>query len=155
MLCLRYSLPGPPESQMRARPISSPVIVSAVLLLALVSVAQDVAFRPVASVTQLMQAMVIPASSTLFDVARNVPETDEAWADVRNQAVILAESGNLLMMGDRAQGSDVWISTSKALVEAGAAALKAAEGKDVAAIADVGNQIIEACESCHETHWIR
>ena len=120
-----------------------------------VSPTQDIAPKPVASVTQLMRAMVIPASNALFDVARNEPETDEAWGAVKNQAVILAESGNLLLMRQRAKDSEVWLSTSRALVEAGEEALKAAEAENAAAVAEAGNQIIEACESCHEKHWIR
>ena len=126
-----------------------------VVLVVGVSPTQDIAPKPVASVTQLMRAMVIPASNALFDVARNEPETDEAWGAVKNQAVILAESGNLLLMRQRARDSEVWLSTSRALVEAGEEALKAAEAENAAAVAEAGNQIIEACESCHEKHWIR
>lgn len=111
--------------------------------------------RAVATVAQLMQAMVIPASNALFNLPRNVPEDDQGWSEVQHSAVILAESGNLLMIGSRARDSEVWMATSKALVEAGEAALKAVEARDVDAFADIGNQIIEACESCHEKHWIR
>lgn len=102
-----------------------------------------------------MQAMVIPASTALFNLPREVPESDDGWSEVRNSAVILAESGNLLMIGARAESSDVWMSTSLALVEAGEAALRAAKARDVDAISEVGNQIIAACETCHEKHWIR
>ncbi len=116
---------------------------------------QEPALKPVATVTQLMQAMVIPASNALFNLPRQVPEDDQGWSEARNSAVILSESGNLLMIGSRAQDSEVWMATSRALVEAGAAALKAAQAKDVEAITEVGNQIIAACESCHEKHWIR
>ncbi len=131
------------------------VAVGMVLLAAAAALAQQSAPKPVASVTQLMQAMVIPASNALFDVARNAPQGEQEWTAVENQAVILAESGNLLMIGDRARDSDTWMSTSRILVEAGAAALRAAEARDSRTIADVGNRIIEACETCHEEHWIR
>ena len=102
-----------------------------------------------------MQAMVVPASNTLFNLPREVPETDEGWEVVRNSAVILAESGNLLMIGSRAERSEVWMSTSRALVGAGEAALIAAQSRDVGAISEAGNEIIAACETCHEKHWIR
>ena len=59
--------------------------------------------------------------------------------------MILAESGNLLMIGSRAKDS-VWMKTSLAMVEAGAAALKAAEAKDVDGITEAGNQIIDAAK---------
>ncbi len=130
-------------------------VLGGALLLAAIGMAQDPGFKAVATVTQLMQAMVIPASNTLFNLPREVPETDEGWAEVRNSAVILAESGNLLLIGSRAQPSDVWMSTSRALVKAGEAALRAAQSQDVDAITEIGNQIIDACETCHEKHWIR
>ena len=37
----------------------------------------------------------------------------------------------------------------------GEAALEAALARDVEAIMKVGDQIIDACERCHEKHWIR
>ena len=36
-----------------------------------------------------------------------------------------------------------------ALVDAGAAALAAAEGRDVDGVLDAGNSMVEACEACH------
>ena len=128
---------------------------AAALLLASAALTQEPAPRPVATVTQLMQAMIIPASNALFNVPRQVPDDDAGWDAVRNQAVVLAESGNLLMIGDRAENSEVWMATSGALTDAGAAALAAALARDVDAITSVGDQIIDACERCHEKHWIR
>ena len=128
---------------------------AATLLLAVAAISQERELKAVATVTQLMQAMVIPASNALFNLPRNVPADDQGWSEVQNSAVILAESGNLLMIGSRAQDSEVWRATSRALVDAGEVALRAAQAKDVESIADAGNQIIEACESCHEKHWIR
>lgn len=110
---------------------------------------------PEATITELMQAMVIPASNTLFDVPRKVPEDDAGWNVVRNSAVLLAESGTLLMRDGRAEDSEVWAATSRALAEAGEIALKAARARDVEAIGEAGNLIIDACERCHEKHWIR
>ena len=99
--------------------------------------------------------MVVPASNKLFDVPRNVPEDDSGWADVRHSAVLLAESGTLLMRDGRAEDSDIWAATSRALAEAGEAALKAARARDPEAIGEAGNLLIDACETCHEEHWIR
>ena len=140
---------------MRKRKLPIWLALAATLLLAVAAMPQEHEVKAVATVTQLMQAMVIPASNALFNLPRNEPEDDQGWSEVQNSAVILAESGNLLMMGSRAPDSEVWRATSRALVDAGEAALRAAEARDVESIADVGNQIIEACESCHEKHWIR
>ena len=128
---------------------------AAALLLASAALTQGPVPRAVATVTQLMQAMIIPASNALFNLPRQVPEDDAGWDAVRNQAVVLAESGNLLMVGDRAEDSEVWMETSQALTDAGEAALAAALARDVDAITSVGDQIIDACERCHEKHWIQ
>ena len=130
------------------------VFVAIALLFANVAMTQQPVPKPVADLPQLMQAMVIPSSNNLFNVARQPPKDEKEWTAVRNSAVILAESGNLLMIGNRAKDS-VWMKTSLAMVEAGATALTAAEAKDVDGITEAGNQIIDACEVCHETHWIR
>ena len=140
---------------MRVRRLPICLGLAATLLLALAAISQERELKAVATVTQLMQAMVIPASNALFNLPRNVPADDQGWSEVQNSAVILAESGNLLMIGSRAQDSEVWRATSRALVDAGEVALRAAQARDVESIADAGNQIIEACESCHEKHWIR
>lgn len=116
--------------------------------------AQDSA-APAASTTELMQAMIIPASSAIFDVPRNPPADDDGWTRLRDASVVLAESGTLLMRAGRAQDSEVWKSTSKELADAGEVALRAVRQRDVEALADVGNLLIDSCEVCHEKHWIR
>lgn len=124
-------------------------------LFASVAATQQPTLQPVGNVKQLMRAMVIPASNALFDVPRQVPKDDTEWAFIENSAVILGESGNLLMIGGRSQETQVWMETSKALVDAGLFALQAAEARDLDALADVGNRIADACETCHNRHWDR
>ena len=109
----------------------------------------------IATVTELMQAMIIPASNRIFDVPRHPPGDDEGWTAVRNSAVILAESGTLLLRQGRAKDSETWITTSQALSAAGEAALVAARSRDVDGVSDAGNLLIDSCERCHEEHWIR
>ena len=151
----RSSVRGLPECAMNKRSIAGSLGASAAILLAATALTQETPFKPVASVTQLMQAMVIPASNALFNAPRQPPQDDQQWTELTHHAIVLAESGNLLLIGNRAQPSDVWTETSRALAEAGEAALKAARAKDLDAITEVGNQIIEVCESCHEKHWVR
>ena len=131
------------------------LLVSVVLLLSSVAMTQQPTVKPVASVTQLMRAMIIPASNALFNVTRQAPTNDKEWAAVENNAVILGESGNLLMMGSRAMNTEAWMKSSQALADAGALALKAAEARNVEAVPDAGNLIVDACETCHEKHWDR
>ena len=69
-------------------------------------------YRAVAGTRLLMMSLLDPAADTQWDAVRIEmtlegttevqPQTDEEWAGVRNAAVLLAESGNLLMMERRA-----------------------------------------------------
>ena len=120
------------------------------VLLALQSdAAQQHPIKAVATVLQLHEAMITPSSDALFDVARKGPANDEQWAALRNNAIVLAESGNLLMLGTRARDNGDWMKMSGALVDAGAVALKAAETKNVDALLKADDEIDSACESCH------
>ena len=111
--------------------------------------------KPVADLTQLMQAMVIPASNAIFDVARNAPADDAAWKKVERNAVLLGESGNLLLIRGRAKNTAEWQDSSRALIEAGEVVLAAVKRRDADAVVEAGNIIIDSCETCHLAHWDR
>ena len=65
--------------------------------------------KPVASVKQIMQGIVDPATNVVFGavsststkagVIETAPKTDREWELVGNSAAALVESGNLLTMG--------------------------------------------------------
>jgi hypothetical protein len=121
-------------------------------------------FEAKASVKELMISIVDPAADVLWDSVGTViseegvdewyPKTDEEWAAVRRAAVTLMESGNLLMMGDRAKDKGAWMDLSRAMIEAGGAALAAAESKDPDAVFAVGETVYLACDRCHGLYWI-
>ena len=114
------------------------------------ALAQAPTLQPVASILQLMEAMVIPSSEALFDVGDNPPKSDKAWVNLSNNAVILAEAGNLLMMRPKDNGD--WMKYSKMLVDAGMFALKAAEAKDLSKFDEVADRATKACEMCHDQY---
>jgi hypothetical protein len=104
--------------------------------------------QPVATIKQLMVDVIHPASnSLLLLVNRGGPGDETAWTEARRSALILAESGNLLMMRNRATG---WTADAKLLVDAGAAAYKAAEAKDLKALGAASDRIDASCTTCHK-----
>ena len=125
---------------------------------------QELPFRPVASVSQLMSTMIDPAADVVWDAVGTIvthdgeehwePETDEDWAAVLNGAMTLTESANLLMIGDRARDQETWMRMSQAMVAAGQLAVEAAENQDVEAIYGVGEAVYNACDSCHNLYWV-
>ena len=122
----------------------------ALFFIAALAIAQaPSSFQPVGNMSQLMIDMIYPTSDAIFYVERAVPQNDREWSAVRASALTLAESGNLLMMDKRARDQGDWIKDSKMLVDAGAAAYKAAQAKDLAAIVAVNEQLYTACVTCH------
>ena len=111
--------------------------------------AQQPAMTAVATVSQLHDAIISPASDAIFRVGSQAPTTDQEWQALRNSAVMLAEAGNLLMIGRRARDQRAWVKLSRGLTDAGAAALKAAMSKDLEAVNRASDQLIDVCESCH------
>ena len=107
----------------------------------------DTPFQPVATMKQLMLDVIYPASNSVLLAINRDPADDKEWADVRRGALTLAESGNLLIMRNRAAA---WVADARLLLEAGAAAYKAADAKDNRALALVAERIDASCTTCHK-----
>ncbi len=116
-------------------------------------------FKPVATVDEVMDAIVIPSSQAIFDavVYDNgqlvaAPESDDDWFNLRIHAMGVAEAGNLLMMAPRAKDTAEWMTMAAALNDAALAVAKAAEAKDVDALLQTGGEMYNACTACHEKY---
>ena len=113
---------------------------------------QTAPYQKVGSMSQLMIDIIYPASDAVFYIARTPPQNEKEWNDFKGQALMLAESGNLLMMEGRARDQGDWMKDAKMLVDAGAAAYKAAQAKDVEAILALNDQLYAACVTCHQQY---
>jgi cytochrome c556 len=122
----------------------------AVLLIAGTAMAQaPIPFQPVGSMKELMIDIIYPASDAIFYVDRDALKNQHDWNVLRTQALMLAESGNLLMMEGRARDQKNWIMESKMLVDIGEKAYKAAQAKDVDGIRALNDSLNAACVVCH------
>jgi len=119
------------------------------LFLAYAAVAQAPSYQFVGSVSQIMLSMSWPMSDELLYIERNPPKTDKDWTNLQYAALMVAESGNLLMMPGRARDQERWIQDAKMMVDAGAAAFRAARAKDMDAILALNGQIVDSCTNCH------
>jgi hypothetical protein len=111
-------------------------------------------------------------------VHETFPKTREEWLEVRRAAVRIIEGANLLMMPGReaappgvkseAPGVELepaeitalirknrkkFDASAEALRFLGLEALKAADGKNVDLLMDVGGKMEEVCEGCHKAFW--
>jgi NADPH-dependent glutamate synthase beta subunit-like oxidoreductase len=111
------------------------------------------------------------------------PRSDKDWLAVRDKAMLLAESGNLLKIPGRRVGPakpirglkpetpgpddlspaqvEILLSKNRApfnafaqkLTEAALIAVKAADDRNVDGMYEAGDAIDQACENCHLSYW--
>ena len=106
------------------------------------------ALQPVATMKQLMVDVIHPASnSILLLVNRGGPASPNEWAEAKRSAMTLAESGNLLIMRNR---TAAWVADAKLLGEVGITAYRAAEAKDIRALAGLTDRLDASCTTCHK-----
>ena len=118
-----------------------------------------VSLTPVASVKQIMKGIVGPAATAVFDsvsttVTKNgteekAPQTEKEWEALGNSAAALIESGNLILMGNRAVDQGDWVRFAQEQMEAGKKLLKATQAKSPNDILAAGETLNESCDNCH------
>jgi hypothetical protein len=106
-------------------------------------------FRLIATVQQLMLAVLEPTSNAVFRVEVEAPNDTREWNAVTNAALALAEAGNLLMLPGRARDSEGWMRHAQSLVDVSVAAMKAAEARNAEKVVAIGYEINDVCRNCH------
>ena len=119
-------------------------------------------FKPVVDNKLLMQAVIDPNADVVWDSVKTIvtakgtedirPRTEEEWTAVRNAAIALTESGNLLMLVPRAKDGGEWMKRSQELINTGEAAIRAIDAKNADRLFTVGGDIYEACSNCHRQY---
>ena len=117
--------------------------------------AQEPSLEAVGTIGELMVDIIYPTSDELFYVMRAPPTNDYEWNLLRGSALMLAESGNLLMIGSRSLDQDDWAKNAKVLVDVGTAAFEAAEAHDLGAIVALSPALESSCRTCHEQYHPR
>ena len=108
--------------------------------------------RNVGTMSDLMVKIIYPASDALFYIESRTPKTDTEWTMLEGQALMVAESANLLMLPGRARDQQQWMVDAKLMLDASADAYAAAKKRDVNGIVMVGERLLESCTSCHKNY---
>jgi hypothetical protein len=116
-------------------------------------------FQPVATIDQLMDGIVAPASEALFDAVvysngrvEHAPATEDDWLRLQTQALVVAEAGNLLVMPSRAKDEGNWLTLSRAMTDEAVNVARAAEAKDVERVLQTGSALYRTCVACHRQY---
>lgn len=105
--------------------------------------------QPAGTMSELMVKIIYPASDAIFYVTTRTPATDAEWSTLQGQALMVAESANLLMMPAHLRDEERWLADAKLMRDAGLAAFRAAKAKDVNALDDLNDQLYQSCVTCH------
>ena len=142
------------------RPI--PPLLAAACLLACAGDPEPPPFAAVADSRQLMLSVIEPAAEVYWDAVGVImdeagthefrPPSPEEWTAVENAAFVLAESGNLLLLEERAQGQGHWVAMSRAMIDVGRRAVEAAQARDADAVFEVGGDVYQVCTGCHAVY---
>jgi hypothetical protein len=116
-------------------------------------------FKTELDVKEIMAHVVDPGSFMVwknsgYDIDDTVhdryPTTEEGWKVMEDGAVIVAEAGNLLKLGNRPREPVAEWNKFSDLLTVRAMEMKAAvESKDKTAIFDTGGRLYEVCQGCH------
>lgn len=146
--------------------------------------------KPDAGIQDIMAYMIDPAADFLWDsvsttvtlqgVEEKQPRSDAEWEAVRRQAIILAESANLIQIegrhvakegrhledhgtpgnltageSEKAIAADraTFVSFAQALHGVGTSMLDAADARNPQALLDAGGTLDQVCEGCHLKFW--
>jgi hypothetical protein len=108
------------------------------------------------SINAEMVSVIDHAGHELWSAERKAPKTDADWENLAEHATQLASAGALVRVAGTGTNDTMWVASpdwqkwSRALSDAGLAALKATEGKKLDALVAANGQLVESCEGCHK-----
>jgi Cytochrome C' len=133
--------------------------------------------KPYGSLAQVMRGIPFPNSNIIFDTQTTDPGAAQkpaegqsassqfsgvygGWQAVENASIALQETANLITIPGRMcdNGRPVPVDQAdfkkwaQGLADAGAAAYKAAQSKNMDQMVDVSGTVADACAACHEKY---
>jgi hypothetical protein len=109
--------------------------------------------EPVAETKFLMEGLADPNLKGLGKLLAEPPKEAEAWGFARGQALLLAETGNLLMIRPpkTRDAQDTWMGRAGELREAAATLARHAAARDYVNSRAGLAQVANACNRCHQS----
>jgi hypothetical protein len=107
--------------------------------------------EPIAEISVLMKGINLPNLRGLDRELRQRPTSADAWSNIRGQALLIAENGNLLMLRPpRKLDEETWLARARDLRTVAAQLSESAAARDhehsVAGLKELAN----ACNRCHQ-----
>jgi hypothetical protein len=106
----------------------------------------------VAETRLLMEGLAMPNFQGINRHLRKAPAEHEAWVFIRGQALLIAETGNLLMLRPpRNPGERAWMANAIELRDRATLLARAAADKDYPRSKVLLLELAHTCDRCHQT----
>jgi cytochrome c553 len=99
---------------------------------------------------EFMEYVFQPTYKRLKEAMASEPTDNGAWKAIKSDALILAESGNLLLIRKPKELADVWTQHSVVVRELGGNLYQAARKKDYESARRNYTSMLTKCNSCHD-----
>jgi cytochrome c556 len=112
--------------------------------------------RPEVSINAVMVALVDHAGHELWDAEVKAPTTEADWLNIAEHAVQIAAAGPAITVGGTGPSDAVWVKSpswqahAQRMSDAGVAAMKAAQNKNLAALVTANGRLLDSCLGCHK-----
>jgi hypothetical protein len=111
---------------------------------------------PVAETRLLMEGLANPNFQGLGKLLKEKPNEDEAWAHARGQALLIAETGNLLMLRPpRNPGEKAWLDRAGDLRTTASQLAQALAAHDFEKSRKGLVTLANRCNACHQTFRVK
>ncbi|HSQ54771.1 MAG TPA: cytochrome c [Gemmata sp.] len=109
--------------------------------------------KPVAETKLLMEGLAAANMRGLANHLRDKPRELEAWTFARGQALLIAETGNLLLLRppQAAASQDTWLKAATNLRDVATELARAAAAKDYSRARSGLAAVANACNHCHQS----
>ena len=109
-------------------------------------------FDPVAETSLLMDGLNQANYRSLEKLLKQKPDDADTWTFMRGQALLIAETGNLLLLRPpRSGGADAWNQDAMDLRVAATGLARRAGNRDYEGSIEGLRQVASVCNRCHET----
>jgi hypothetical protein len=122
-------------------------------------ISSEAALELKATTAQLMSRVLEPPADLVWAVGGSVvtekgeqplaPKNEAEWIVVRNAAVTVAETSNLLLLAPHVRDQGDWVAITRRLIDEANKYVQAAEAKDLETMFTAGGDMYQACSDCH------
>ena len=111
---------------------------------------------PEVSINALMVSSIDHAAHVIWEVDSETPVTDDDWLELEYHAIQLTAMGTMISLGGSGPADagwarlPAWEQYAQEITDIGVSVLQASRNKYVDGVIAAGDDLVDACENCHQ-----